>query len=137
MCIRDRIITVLREPDNAPPYVDLLHAQDDKHTRGVRYYFGLDPDLRILRIWAGSEGRLNDALARLDQETGFFGAKEITLAGKTYTWVEDLLFARYLGVLAWGTENEVGIVADSDGDGYTDEQENAADTDPFDSEDHP
>ena len=51
--------------------------------------------------------------------------------------VDDATFSTRMRFLAWGFDEAVGAVADSDGDGFADDQERQCDADVHDSESRP
>jgi len=117
--------------------VDLLDGAGGQHDRTLSHYFNLDTENRLFKTGEYSETLLSLALTELDQDTGFFLAKEGFVGGQTRTYVQDWSFSSRMCRLAWGVGNTEGEVIDSDGDGWSDVEEGAAGTDTHDSASYP
>ena len=131
--IGNRIYTVLLEHGQGGASVDLLDGSGGSHDRTLSHYFDLDTENRLFKTGEYSESLLSLALTELDQDTGFFLAKEGSVGGQTRTYVEDWSFSSRMCRLAWGVGNTEGEATDSDGDGWSDVEEGAAGTDTHDS----
>jgi hypothetical protein len=105
--------------------------------RQTDHYFGLDTEVRFFGKWEYSPKWVDRALAHLDASTGLFLPRNEKIGGATRLVVDDDAFSTRIRFLAWGFEQATGTVGDSDGDGFSDDQERQAGTDTHDSESRP
>jgi hypothetical protein len=97
----------------------------------------LDTEVRFFGKWEYSSKWVERALADLDASTGLILPRKEKIGGATRLVVDDDAFSTRMRFLAWGFEQATGTVGDSDGDGFSDDQEKQAGTGAYDSESRP
>ena len=133
--IANRILVALEEQEGQPARVKLYQADNQRHNWAVDHYFVQNTDARFFtRTLVPSESRAEQALAAFQPDSGFFSPSSRTLAEQSYTIISDALFTNYMCYLAWAAKDNPHTISDSDGDGLSDAEEQAAGSDPFDSE---
>jgi hypothetical protein len=105
--------------------------------RQMDHYFRLDTEVRFFGKWEYSSKWVDRGLADLDASTGLFLPRREKIGSVTRLVVDDDAFSTRMRFLAWGFEQATGTVGDSDGDGFSDDQEKQAGTDTYDSESRP
>ena len=107
----------------------------------LEHYHSYDPDRRFFYRQEHSSARitgLSGALDNLDEETKFFETSTVVIDHISYPVTVDDFFTERMSCLAWGIDHGgTGEIVDSDGDGYSDEEETTAGTDSSDSESIP
>ncbi|MFH1379498.1 MAG: T9SS type A sorting domain-containing protein [bacterium] len=133
--IRTKISLALIEVGGNNFSLDLFHGTDDRHNKDLRYYFGLS-DLSK-RFFNQIPISLEGVLDTFDHDTGFFSVNTLNKDGKIYQTVHDRTFFSRMIALADGLNDMDGSLNDSDGDGFSDEEEIREGSDINDSESFP
>lgn len=105
----------------------------------LEYYHVYNPDRRFFYKDPLSAGKVKQALRALNNTTdNFFYTSTRVIDSVRYTIIYDDIFTQRMSWLAWGIDNgATGKILDSDGDGFSDNEERKSGSDILDSESTP